>query len=448
MNRRQWLRFNGALFSVLLLACLSAIAWLSTRHAVSWQWAGAAQTQLTEPSRRLLGQLDGPVQILAFVPGGHFLERHLDGLLGRYARHKPDLSWEFIDPQARPDLVRRLDVEAAGELIVEYRQRRERVALPNESNISAALERLQRGDGQRVAFLSGHGERSLTGQANFDLGAFGRALSGKGYKLEPLRLGERAGVPAGIDLLVVAGPRTELFPGALRALADYLGRGGNLLWLAEPADAQRLAVLVEALGVAPQPGVIVDPQAKAVLAVDDPRMVLLEDYPRHSVTQRLQAPTLLPQAGALDLIGERHWHFEPLLVTRARHQLVLDYDGPQRQVVELADDERLLLGLALSRQAMGELALPARQRVVVIGNGDFLSNTYIGNGANLQLGLNIVDWLTESEVFLDLYVQSAPDQRLELSRAQTLVIGFGFLLGLPLLFLGIGGWHWWRRRSG
>jgi ABC-type uncharacterized transport system involved in gliding motility auxiliary subunit len=446
MSRRLWLRVNAIAFAILFLACLLALGWLSTRYEASWQWAGAAH-RLSEPSQRLLAQLDGPVQVTAFVPSGHFLERHVNGLLERYARHKSDIEWELVNPQARPDLVRRLGIQGTGELILEYHGRREQVSAPTEAHVSAALERLHRGVGQRVGYFSGHGARRLTGEANHDLGAFGSALQGKGYRLEPLKLASAGEVPQGIDLLVVAGPRGELLPGEVQALHRYLGRGGSLLWLVEPDDAQRLEVLVEATGLQPQPGVLVDQEASEQLAFNDPRLALLEEYPQHPISQRLQAPILLPHAASLGVLEEQAWEMQPLLVSSARHRLVLDYDGDAVTLAAPKGAERLLLAAALSR-TLGEGEQARLQRAVVVGDGDFLSNTYIGNGANLQLGLNIVDWLTESEVFLDLYTQAAPDQRLDLSRGATLFIGFGFLLGLPLAFLGLGGWRWWRRRSG
>ncbi|RFA30067.1 hypothetical protein CAI21_07620 [Alkalilimnicola ehrlichii] len=448
MNRRLWLRINGFLFAVLFLSCLAAIAWLSQRHDVSWQWAGAAQTQVTEPSRRLVAQMEQPVMVYAFVPEGHFLERHLEGLFSRYQRHKADFSWQFINPEARPDLVRRMGVGSAGEVVIEYGERREHVEVPNEAHISAALERLQRGSGQRIGFLTGHGERSLHGQANYDLGSFGRALEGKGYYLQALRLAASGQVPAEIDLLLINGPQTDLLPGAVRAVRQYVERGGNLLWLYEPGDAERFPELIQHLGVLPVDGVVTDPKSREMLAIDDPRLILLEDYPAHAITQRLSGLTLFPQIRPLGLLEDSVWLAEPLLITAARHQLAPDFDKAPEERIELAEDERLMLAVSLTRDVLGSEGELRQQRAAMIGDGDFLSNTYIGNGANLQLGLNIVDWLTESEVFLDLYTQAAPDQRLNLRGWQTLAIGFGFLLVLPLAFLAVGGWHWWRRRSG
>jgi ABC-type uncharacterized transport system involved in gliding motility auxiliary subunit len=82
----------------------------------------------------------------------------------------------------------------------------------------------------------------------------------------------------------------------------------------------------------------------------------------------------------------------------------------------------------------------------VLGDGDFLSNTYLGNGGNLDLGLNLVLWLGHDDAFLDIRVHSAPDTTLVMNRTSIAVIGIGFLIGVPSVLLLSGITVWWRRR--
>ncbi len=86
------------------------------------------------------------------------------------------------------------------------------------------------------------------------------------------------------------------------------------------------------------------------------------------------------------------------------------------------------------------------QRVVLIGDGDFLSNTFLGNGGNRALGERIFDWLLGDDALVNLPPRGAPDRVLRISQAQLSGVTLGFLVVLPLLLLGIGGWISWRRR--
>lgn len=87
------------------------------------------------------------------------------------------------------------------------------------------------------------------------------------------------------------------------------------------------------------------------------------------------------------------------------------------------------------------------QRIVVMGDGDFLSNTFLGNGGNLDLGLNLVNWLNHDDTLIAVGARTAPDTTLNLSRTATAVIGLGFLFFLPLLLLGFGLTIWLKRRK-
>ncbi|MEZ5574324.1 MAG: hypothetical protein R3F44_01265 [Candidatus Competibacteraceae bacterium] len=84
-------------------------------------------------------------------------------------------------------------------------------------------------------------------------------------------------------------------------------------------------------------------------------------------------------------------------------------------------------------------AAASQQRVVVIGDGDFLSNTYLGNGGNLQLGLNIMNWLALDDTLIVLRPSVAPDIHLDLSDGALALIAAIFLLVLPTTLL-VSGW--------
>ena len=83
---------------------------------------------------------------------------------------------------------------------------------------------------------------------------------------------------------------------------------------------------------------------------------------------------------------------------------------------------------------------------MVIGDGDFLSNTYLGNPGKLDLGLNIVRCLSHDDATIEIRVTAAPDTTLVLGKTAQAVIAIGFLVGLPLLLLLTGLVIWLRRR--
>ena len=101
----------------------------------------------------------------------------------------------------------------------------------------------------------------------------------------------------------------------------------------------------------------------------------------------------------------------------------------------------LNVGMALTRTHEGR-----EQRVAVIADGDFVSNTFIGNGGNLDLGMNLISWVGGDDVYLNLPAHTAGDVQLDLSHTAQTLIALGFLVLLPLGLMGAGLSVWWRRR--
>jgi len=87
------------------------------------------------------------------------------------------------------------------------------------------------------------------------------------------------------------------------------------------------------------------------------------------------------------------------------------------------------------------------QRVVVIGNGHFLANQFLGNGGNLDLGINAINWLAGDESLIAIQPRATQDAQILLSENTKLVLVVVFLLLIPLGLLALGGLVWWRRRK-
>jgi hypothetical protein len=86
------------------------------------------------------------------------------------------------------------------------------------------------------------------------------------------------------------------------------------------------------------------------------------------------------------------------------------------------------------------------QRVAIIGDADFLSNRYLGNGSNLEIGVNLLNWLSHDDQLIAISPRPAPDTRLELSPQKQIAIATFFLVLMPLGLLASGLRIWLKRR--
>ncbi|MGM0593618.1 MAG: GldG family protein [Pseudomonadota bacterium] len=444
-QRRQ--RLHTWSFVVLFLTVIGLLAYLSTRYHLQTDWTASGRHTLSEASVTLLERLDGPVTITSFSRADDLsgLRKRTRELISRYQRIKPDIELEFVDPDQHPEQVRRLGITLDGELRVEYDDRAENLKSIGEQAISNALQRLMRSGERRIVFLSGHGERRFDGQANHDMGEWGRRMAQKGYRFDSLNLGSEPVIPGDTAALVIASPQLELLPGEVNIIREYLRHGGNLLWFIEPGESQGLEPVAEALGVELLPGTLVDPSGE-MLGIDNPAFVVVAEYAEHPVSEALTTLTLFPEARPLAHTGS-DWEATALLRTLPRSWAE---SGPLRENITFDEGEEmagpLTIGLLLSREH-GEGESRRQQRVAVIGDGDFLANSYLGNGANEELGSRLINWLSHDDSAIAIPARTAPDTQLTMTRSLSLILGIGFLVALPGTLLGAGLTIWWRRRK-
>lgn len=437
-----------AVFVVLLFAIVSMLAWLSEHYKVRWDWTAANRNTLTEPSRALLPRLDDAIEITAYVREEPVIRQSILQLLERYQRYKPDITLRFVNPDLVPDEVRARNISAEGEMVVSYRQREEHVKLATEEALTTALEKLARADTRWVTYLSGRGERDLLGSASYDLGKLGGHLQRQGFKLHELSLGDTGDIPAEAAMLVVS-PGRETLPGnEVDAVLRYLNRGGNLLWLAEPGPSRGMDPVAGALGIVFEPGVLVDPTTR-ILGISHPAFVPVSAYPSHVITKNLKLVTMYPHAAGISWSQPPGWQTRGILSTGLRAWSETGDLSDELHFDDAVDVSGPLdIGIAMQRTvaAGDQRGADTKQRVIVIGDGDFLSNAYLGNGSNLDLALNVFNWLADDEILIDIPARSAPDLSFELSRSGAALIRFGSMFGLPALLLGTGFFIWHRRR--
>jgi len=444
-------RFSSAIYSVLVLIAAVLVAFLSMRFGFERDLSHANGASLSPASIALLKTLDSPVEVVSYASKQGGLRAIIADFVDRYRRAKPDVSLRFVDPDADPQAMRVAGVTVDGEFDIRYRDRSERLKVLSETEFSNALLRLSRARERIVAFLEGDGERQPLGKANADLGTFVSGLADRGLRAVPLPLANTGKVPENADLVVVANPRVALAPAVVNELLDYVDRGGNLLWLTEPDENAGLDALAKSLAIRVLPGTVVDASGTA-FGLSDPSFVALAKYPPHAITKGFLLTALLPQPAALAQLADAHWDVKPILRSS---DTSWNETGHIPKAGEAGDTIRqdadageipgpLDLGFALSRIS----PRPDRkeQRVVVIGDGDFLSNSFLGNGGNRELGQRVFDWLNGDDDQITVPDKSAPDRTLSLTQAELGALSVVFLVGLPLALAASGMLIWWRRR--
>ena len=449
-------RLNSIVTLLLILCLTGLLAWLSVRYQTQMDWTQSGRHTLSYASQEVLNRMDGPVEITAYARENVSLRQSVEKIVGRYQRLKTDINLHFVNPDAVPDEVRNAGISVNGELLIRYQERIEHVRTGSEEEFTNALERLARGSEHWLAFLEGHGERDPFGQANHDLQLWTSQLVSRGFKIQPLNLADMQLIPDNTKVLVIASPTTDLLPGEITIIVEYLLHGGNILWLTDPGSLHGLEPLADQLAIEILSGVVID-FAGSLIGIDDPTIVLntASLYPDHAITRDFNYTTFFPTTSSINARDSEQWNKSSLLISADHTWLEsgvlegeIEYNEDSDQIGPL--DIGITLEKELERDIEnepGEASATVQQRIIVIGDGDFLSNAYVGNSGNLDLGVRLINWLSNDDDFISIPIKTVNDAHIELSPLASGVIAFGFILILPLLFLGTGLTIWWRRKK-
>lgn len=456
---------------VLLLAVVALLGWLSTRYVLYADWTANHRNTLTAPSRRLVSHMKGPIKVTVFAYPNQHIRQQIRQLFQRYQRVKSNISLEFVNPAKQPKRVRRLHINASGEVLIRYQGRTQRLQALNEQTVTNALARLSSSGTTHIVFLTGNGGRSLqdTGQAGYS--QLATDLLQAGLKVKTLNLVKTPVIPPDTSVLVLASPQKKLFPGEVKQIRNYVKHGGNLLWLEDPQYAKGLKPLARQLGITWQHGVIVYPDYRA-LGTGNPGFVLITNYANQAITKNLHNLTLFPIAQAVKANKHSGWKSISLLETLRRSYLETgtgkkaagfqpkqgDIAGPLNVGLALtrkqpsqagskkADKKQSAAKTASAAKASGGKRSRTQQRVVVVGDSDFMSNGYLNTLANKDLAINMFQWLGENDRQISVQVPKAPDTHLYLRPMQVEAIWAFFVIALPLGLIIAGVGRWWVRR--
>jgi ABC-type uncharacterized transport system involved in gliding motility auxiliary subunit len=101
---------------------------------------------------------------------------------------------------------------------------------------------------------------------------------------------------------------------------------------------------------------------------------------------------------------------------------------------------------ATASGAAGGEASPPESRLVVVGDSDFIANRFLRVQGNLDMGLNIANWLAQQEDLISIRARDPEDRRLNMTTDQARLVFWGTILVVPLLLAATGFRMFWKRR--
>lgn len=454
------LRLQNVIFVILLLAVIGLLGYLGKTYNKRFDITQSQRNSLSETMQTLLKKLDKSLDVTAYVPDDAVVKKNLKQLLNQYRIHHKDINLEFVNPDLNPTRAEKDGIAYSGQLLLKYGDKKETINSVDEQNMLNVLQRLTREKERIVIFLEGHDEASPLNDKPNGMSKLSEVLSKKGFNLQPHNILRTQSIPDNANFMVIAAPKKDYLEAEADLISKYIEEGGNLLWLHEPGEVFGLDDVEQLLGLELQVGTLIDANQdlQRMLGIQHPAAIAIIDYGTSELTTNLAAHTLFPFATTVekDVEGDTEgedsfWKYEPLLSTLITSWLESgDIQGNVKFDDEADKAGPLTIGMALKRENINAVNKDTKsipeQRVVVIGDSDFMRNNYIGQGSNLEFSSNVFNWLSDDDELLSIKNNIAVGTRLDLSKSGR--IGLTLLwLGLPLALFGFGMWRWVRRRK-
>jgi gliding-associated putative ABC transporter substrate-binding component GldG len=461
---------------------------------------------LSDASKTLVANLDDKVTIKAYftedLPAPYNTNRRatLD-ILNEYKAYAGGyLQFEFLNPEgekgeqeAREQGIPAVEVQVVEEdkfqvkraflgLVFLYEDKKEVMPVVQnlgslEYDISSTIKRLTARVKKKIGFTTGHQEPAIA-----SLSTANRSITQQ-YETVTIDLSKNEPIPADLAALFILAPQSRFSDSATYQVDDYLMRGGRIGFLLNRVNASLqmrfgqpvdlgLDELLEHYGVRVNPDLVRDAQCANISVMQQ-----IGPFP---VQSQIPFP-YIPNASNMDrenpMVKDLQgvlFHFVSSIDTSAptakgltAQVLIRSSKRSGRQTgffaidpfhrytaQELSESEIPLVAVVhgkfksffSEREPKASITQSPETRIILVGDGDFMKDDFLGNRDNLTFFVNMVDYLADDAGLITIRSKNIALPQLEpVSDGTKQLLKYANLLAPPLLAIAYGMFRWRRR---
>lgn len=334
-----------------------------------------------------------------------------------------------------------------------------------EYQLTSFLVKLTTKDKKKIAFLSGHGEKSLFAEYQ----ALNSELE-KQFETESVTpAGSESEIATGSAVLVIAGPTGKIEEKTRSAITTYLNQGNSAYFLLDPVTVSPQSFLatvnqdsftdfLKDYGVSLNQDLVYDLRSHETVRLGTGLINYFLPYPLWArvvpvektspITTKIES-VVIPWGSSLTLdeakIKEKGFTVTKLLTTTK-------FGGKQTGNFSISPDTKLpqenlgeqLMAVALEKDQAGN-----KTRLIAVTDSDFLTEEFIRNTPeNLAFGISTLSYLAQAESLSGIKLKGGSMRKLLFqNQSQVALVKYGNL-GLALVVpVVVGGYRVIRRRN-
>ena len=449
---------NALLTILFVIGILIVLNILLTRFNYRLDTTAAKQFSLADQTRKVLKNLNKDVKVYGFFKAGE--EEMAKELLAEYANYSQRFTFEIADPDKKPGLAKKYNVRAYGTLLLECEGKEERLEKTEEEGLTNALIKVTREGEKVIYFTTGHGEKDIDSSDKTGLATAKEAISQQNYKIEKILLAEKDSIPNDCAILVLSGPKSDLFPKERDMINRYLNKGGKTLFMIDPEAGNSYTELLSEWGFKLGNDIVIDASGIGQLFGAGPTIPIVSQLEKHAITEDFNVMTFFPEArsvsrssnvpGGISLseiakTNPRSWgEIDPLTTGKISYDEGKDLKGP---ITVFAVAEKNISNAPVKANTLGVSTGSAKAQLAVFGDSDFCTNGYFRVQGNGDLFMNTVNWLAEEEDLISIRARNPEDRRINLTQQQSRILLYLGVIVMPLLILSAGVWVYRNRKK-
>ncbi len=409
---------------------------------------------LSPQTEKIMKSLEDNLEAIAFYSTDDPARFEVEDLLKLYEYASDGMfSYRFVDMDLKPAAALEYNIHEKETVVFEYGDRhvsvhiaRDDVKDKGEKKLTNTILKAIYTKKKVIYFLTQHGERDIDKTDSRDYKKIREVLENQNYKMEKLDLLTTAEVPEDASLLVIAGPKTNLFEEELKSITNYLKGGGSLL---VTLDAEYYSPSLEkylaGLGVVAGKDIIIDTGSRVHGA--DYTIPRVEIYLAHPITKDFDFPSffILARSIEIDKDAEKSsgWDFSYIAKTGKDSWGETDIGAINKGKASLDKDKDVVGPVPVVVAGTKEIELDEEgeakkeAKMVVFGDSDFANNSFFINEGNMNLFVNSVNWLCDVEELIAILPKDKKVDTLILTRDKEIwLLVASFLVPLLLIITG------------
>lgn len=439
----------GAMIGLVLILLIT-INFIAVRKYQTFDFSMAKVNSLSDQSVQLVKSLKEDLSVIYFYKNGtegvEANRRAFIDLIKKYQDQSDRVKLQFIEINERPDLVEKYNIRQATQVVIlDYQGRQGRIEKVDEQELTSGIVKVSRTADKKIYVLSGHAELEM--QASKDgssLAMFKELLTNNRYTVLDHSFTKSTQVPADADMLIIPGPRMLFLDVEMKALEDYLKKGGSVVLALRSNLKSGLEPLLKNLGLSLKNNYIATVLQTPMGTAVDPRFARGSVFSSaHQITKPFSGNQFTVFRLPTALIKETNLptgiSIEDIVKTNENAM------GFQDTKFDKAGEKGpFTLGVAVKGKYPG--ATDKEFNMLVFGDADFLNDQYLYQNLNRDLLLNSVAFLAKEENLISISPKEVEKTEMNMTETQMYLFVFGFIIPLPVLLFVTSGVMWYRRR--